>query len=340
MKNQVAGALAALVLSVSMGGVNADEHEHDEEAFEFALIGDVPYRSEDDWKFDNVIEAINDYDDLKWVVHAGDIKTGSSPCSDALFLDRLARFQRFDIPFVYTPGDNEWTDCHRVKAGEYQPLERLARLREIFYPQPGMSLGGEAMAVQTQAHEAGYERYPEHQRWVEHGVMFVTLHVVGSNNGWAAFDPSSSARRGAADDAEVEQRIAATRAWIDESFDLATTQDLRGVMFVFQANPRFEFPRGSVQRRGFDEVLDTLEARSIAFHKPVVLAHGDFHYFVMDKPMAGRDSGRLIENLTRVQTFGSRDVHWLRVRVAPASPEVFSFHQQIVEANRVNHAQP
>ena len=43
---------------------------------------------------------------------------------------------------VLTPGDNEWTDCHRVAAGEYQPLERLAKLREVFYPVPGMTIGG------------------------------------------------------------------------------------------------------------------------------------------------------------------------------------------------------
>ena len=34
----------------------------------------------------------------------------------------------------YTPGDNEWTDCHRPAAGGYVPTERLARLRAAVLP--------------------------------------------------------------------------------------------------------------------------------------------------------------------------------------------------------------
>ncbi|MEU6787396.1 hypothetical protein ABZ912_50105 [Nonomuraea angiospora] len=38
-------------------------------------------------------------------------------------------FGTFDDPFVLTPGDNEWTDCHRTAAGGYAPTERLDAVR-------------------------------------------------------------------------------------------------------------------------------------------------------------------------------------------------------------------
>ena len=36
-------------------------------------------------------------------------------------------------------------------------------------------------------------------------------------------------------------------------------------------------------------------------------------------------------NFTRVETFGSSDVHWIEVTVDPESKNVFSFDQRIVE---------
>lgn len=329
--------LMVMAVMLLVANAWADEEREQEGRFEFALIGDVPYQSEDFWKFDNVIKSINADDNLQWTLHAGDIKTGSSPCSDALLMDRLQRFSQFEKPFIYTPGDNEWTDCHRVGAGEYQPLERLARLRALFFPQPGVTLGQSTMRVQTQAAEPGFEEFVENLRWQEHGVMFVSLHMVGSNNGLAAFDPRSSAQRTGADDAEVARRVRASVAWVRESYALAKSSGAVGILFLFQADPRFDLERGVAAREGFDEILDALEFGAVEFARPVVFAHGDSHYFRVDKPLIGQSSGRLIENVTRVETFGSRNVHWIRVVVEPNTAQVFSFVQEIVDENRVLH---
>src|SRR4028118_2004887 len=59
-----------------------------------------------------------------------DIKSGNSPCTDELFLREKERFEDSASPLVYVPGDNEWTDCERTG---YDPIERLERLREIFF---------------------------------------------------------------------------------------------------------------------------------------------------------------------------------------------------------------
>lgn len=295
--------------------------------FEFALIGDVPYNAVDYWKLDNVIAEINADKQLAWVLHAGDIKNGSTLCSDEMFLDRFERFQRFEKPFILTPGDNEWTDCHRANNGSYLPLERLAKLREIFYPVPGLTLGQKPMIVEAQD-----APFVENMRWSEQHVMFATLHIVGSNNALAPF-----AGRTSADDAEAADRIQAAVEWIEDTFAKAEAEDARGVLLLFQANLGIELAKGSNGRKGFEEVLEAFEREAVKFGKPVVLAHGDSHYFRIDKPMKGSRSNRRIENVTRVETFGADDVHWLRVVVDPNSPEVFTVHQQIVLENREIH---
>jgi hypothetical protein len=96
---------------------------------------------------------------------------------------------------------------------------------------------------------------------------------------------------------------------------------------------------------GFYELLSELRAHTIAFRKPVVLVHGDSHYFLVDKPLLD-DQGRQVENFTRVETFGDNTlstsptwddnhVHWVKALVDLQSRDVFAFQAQIVPANRV-----
>ena len=99
----------------------------------------------------------------------------------------------------------------------------------------------------------------------------------------------------------------------------------------------FELPPTDPNRTGFNEFLAALEAETLAFGKPVVLVHGDSHSFQINKPLFGSKSKRRIENFTRVETFGSPDVHWLRASVNFKDPNVFIFQQEIVEENLVDH---
>ncbi|MCG7905194.1 MAG: metallophosphoesterase [Candidatus Thiodiazotropha taylori] len=341
---KIAASLAALLISCSaIAGDDRDDRSEREDGdrFSFAMIGDVPYGVapySEYPAFDNLVKQVNRQKKLKWVIHTGDIKSGGTECSDDLFYDRLDRYNAFKKPFIYTPGDNEWTDCHRVNAGEYQPLERLAKLREVFFSNPGKTIGGKTMSVETQAWTAGYEEFPENVRWSKNGVIFTALHVVGSNNGLKAFDPASSAVRGDEDDAEAYRRIDAAVDWINETFDKAIEEDAPGVLFMMQANPILEvgyaLPRGdalTAAREGFNEILTTLERRTLEYAKPVVLAHGDSHYFRVDKP--GLVENGFIGNFTRVENFGSSRVHWVKISVNPKSKQVFKFQPMIIEEN-------
>src|ERR1700680_9094 len=94
------------------------------DAFVFAVMGDTPYNDREEKHFVAMIERMNAAP-LAFVVHVGDIKSGSAACSDALFEKRKAQFDASAHPLVYTPGDNEWTDCRGGGKNARDSLERL-----------------------------------------------------------------------------------------------------------------------------------------------------------------------------------------------------------------------
>lgn len=325
---------AALVLSLALGTTLTSQSVSVPRAnaagngrFTFALVGDMPYGAEGEAKFPNVIADINADATLAFVAHDGDIKNGSSHCTDEMFFNRLDLFNRFLHPLIYVPGDNEWTDCHRANNGSYDPLERLAFLRALFFPTAD-SLGQRTLTLERQSADARYALYRENVRWTVNGVLFVGLHVVGSNNNFGR-TPSA--------DAEYHERNAANLVWLRDAFALAHAERHKAVMLIIQANPNFERPPTSPNRTGFNDFLAALEEETVVYGRPVVLVHGDSHYFRIDKPMLGTRSRRRVENFTRVETFGENDNHWLHVTVEPTSPNVFVFDQRLVAANVIQH---
>ncbi len=45
----------------------------------------------------------------------------------------------------------------------------------------------------------------------------------------------------------------------------------------------------------------------------------------------------MIENFTRVETFGNPESHWVRVIVDSKDPNVFTYKDEIVKKNLVKH---
>ena len=123
-------ALGAVVAVPQAKAVTA--HDARKPASTFAVIGDVPYGTAAEEHFPAFIAGINADPDVTMVTHLGDIKSGSTTCTDERFARVRHDFDGFADPLVYTPGDNEWTDCHRPNNGGYQPLERLATVRSLF----------------------------------------------------------------------------------------------------------------------------------------------------------------------------------------------------------------
>jgi hypothetical protein len=50
------------------------------------------------------------------------------------------------------------------------------------------------------------------------------------------------------------------------------------------------------------------------------------------EPLYSPETGRLVENFTRVEVFGDPSVHWVRVLVEPDRPGVFTFREELVES--------
>lgn len=285
-------------------------------AFAFAVMGDTPYSPAAERLFPELAAELAAAD-VAFIVHLGDLKGSWSACTDSLLATRIRDLSALPHPLVFTPGDNDWTDCHRADPGAALPLERLAHLRSLAYRVPGRSLGRRAMPVASQA-LLGDPEFPEHQRWSREGVLFSTLHVVGSRNGLDAF-----AGRTRADDDEVERRIGASVSWLRQTFAEAATTRSRAVVVVFQANPWIRTAEPGL-RTGFEELLAAIQEEAQRFEGPVLLIHGDSHTFRVDRPFWSEEEPHL-PNVTRLETFGAPDVGWVLVTVDPEARDPFGF---------------
>jgi hypothetical protein len=289
----------------------------DAETFSFALIGDVPYNQFERAHLPLLLEEIG-RENVAFVIHDGDIKDGGSPCSDEVFLDRLQLFNASRHPFILIPGDNEWTDCRRRSNGSYDPLERLAKLRELFFAR-GRTLGRNTFPLETQTLDPVFGRYRENVRWQKGRMLFVGLNIPGGDNNFG---------RGPAPSADFLERGNANRAWLASSFDLARGRQLAGIVIVIQANPAFEaYNRGS-PHRGYEAFIDQLVAETGAFAGQVVLVHGDSHFHRIDKPMLAPDTHRVVERFTRVETYGSPFMGWVQVTVDDEQVSPFRFESR------------
>jgi hypothetical protein len=336
---------AAIVAAISAALASAGRDDDGDapgdsrSAYAIGLWGDVPYS--DEQVTSGVPNLVADMNRQRpaFTVHNGDIKAGGSRCDDSVYQQFEAFLNALRAPALYTPGDNEWTDCDRPSAGGFDSEERLQHIRENFFDTP-FSFGQRRLRVAQQ--EAPYV---ENLRWRIGRVVYATLHVVGSDNNLGDVNP---------DPVEFAARDAATNDWLRETFESAERSRAEAVLLVIQANPGFDAsdPTRSPQRDprtllapsgqpdGFTAFLRALREETIAFRKPVVMVHGDSHYFRVDKPLQN-ELGQRVENFTRVETpgdnaqNGNNDVHWTKVLVDPGSREVFAFQPQIVPANRV-----
>ncbi len=308
---------AASVLSACSGGAGSTARAVAPKAgatFEFGVIGDYPYGADQFAKFDRLVDMVNQ-EKPALLLHVGDV--GGKPCTDADLTTSLATLHRFTMPVVYTPGDNEWTDCSTAGA---DPLQRLARVRQLFFPSD-QSLGGRTLTLARQSTE-----YPENTRFAFGGVTFVGLHWVGSGNGTG---------RTPEGDAEAAARSAAGLAWARAGFEAAKADGSKGIVVFFQADPNFDLYRLGLHN-AHTELLRTFEREAIAYRRPVLLVHGDTHIFRVDQPLIG-SSDTPLPNVTRLENFGSPNVHWSRVTVDPSGPQLFTFSPAIVEGNALEN---
>jgi len=289
--------------------------------FAFAVLGDAPYYPWEDLQFKLVLGAL-EANDLNFIIDVGDIFW--HPCSDDLYLKTLGRFNQLRHPVVYTPGDNEWTDCWETGSGNYAPLDRLNRIRQIFFADPSNSLGRNHLSLISQSTNESFSEFVENARWIQSGIVFATVNIVGSNNAMRKFPA-----RTAADDVSSKVRTEAAAQWVRDAFDQARALNASAVVISFHANASLEQP-DEPDRHFFDPFILSIEEETEKFARPVLLAHGDGHIYTVDHPLVRRTTGRTLENLTRLQVPGSPQVGWVKVIVTPGTDNPFAFENHVV----------
>jgi hypothetical protein len=136
-----------------------------------AVYGDSPYgNSPTDFAqreaTPSFIASINADPSVELVMHIGDIHSGKQYCTRDYDQSIADLWKQFQDPLIYTPGDNETTDCHKLAEGggvwnattsqidyvvdsnnvpvDYatgDPVANLELIRSLFFPRPGVPLG-------------------------------------------------------------------------------------------------------------------------------------------------------------------------------------------------------
>ena len=333
-KSSMVFSLASLATTLTLSAQAA--------SFSFGLWGDMPYqRAGDGPKMPAVIASMNNAK-LDFSIFVGDIKDGSSHCTDNVFTDAIKLFDGMNHPVVYIPGDNEWTDCHRLNNGGYDSQERLAHLRKVMFAKP-TSFGPKAFPLESPKEQDA--AYIENKRFSQNNVMFVTLNIPGTNNNKILNEKDCKNKSARTDlqcaqgNAEYMARDAANINWLKSSFQKAKEQNTRGILLAFQGDPGFDLPETedtdeskAPSVSGYQVFLQAVIKETENYKGQVLLVHGDTHFFKIDKPLYS--PSKVFPNLTRLQTFGSPNLHWVKVTVDDKRQSVFDIEPVMVQHNK------
>lgn len=75
----------------------------------FYAMGDVPYEPVEDTLLPKQVSELPR--DAEFVVHVGDIKSGATPCDEAVYNKVFGMLTQSKATVFIIPGDNEWNDC-------------------------------------------------------------------------------------------------------------------------------------------------------------------------------------------------------------------------------------
>ena len=271
-----------------------------------AVYGDSPYgtsptdRTETD-ETAAFIASINADPKVDLVLHVGDIHSGSQFCTEAYDREIYDLWTAFKNPLIYTPGDNEWTDCHKTKEGGHvsvggspvdfaagDPPANLDLIRSIFFANPGYALGGRSKRVLSQAEvfDAASPtdvNYVENVMWEQSKVLFMTLNIPGGSNNDA--DPWFGAPLTQAQVDEIAQRTQADLHWLDLAFAQAQHDGVEAIVISSQADMWDRDGKDVTHIANYEPFIASIAAHTTALGKPVLLFEGDSHHFRSDNPL-------------------------------------------------------
>jgi hypothetical protein len=353
-------ALGLLATTPASAGNGSPGNPNSADALTIAVYGDAPYGTSngDTTEFAATpafIDSINTDPHVGLVIHVGDIHSGKQYCTEAYDRAVLGLWGAFKDPLVYTPGDNEWSDCHKVAEGggswnagaqridfvldasgnpaDYasgDPLANLALVRSVFFAQPGLSLGGRKKQLISQAQYFDAANHPgdgdfvENVIWEESRVLFVAIDLPGGSNNdqdvWYGA-PSASARQ----QGEIAQRTGADLRWLDQAFAMAQGDPtIQAVVIVGQAD-MWDPEKGAAHQAGYEPFVQKIAQHALAFGKPVLMLNGDSHVYLSDNPLLASDPlnymhpGYNVPNFHRIVVHGSTfPLEWAKMTIDPS----------------------
>ena len=324
-----------------------------------AVYGDAPYGTSptDTAELEATpafIGAINADPDVSLVLHVGDIHSGKQYCTEAYDRQIFDLWKAFQDPLIYTPGDNEWTDCHKTAegGGKYNattgqidyvtdasgapvdyasgdPAANLGLIRSIFFSTPGVSLGRHKKIVLSQAFvpnpsHPSDRQFVENVIWWQSGVVFVAVNLPGGSNNdqdvWYGAPTATAAQL-----QEADQRTAADLRWLDLAFGLAKLGHARGLVIQTQAD-MWDPEKGPAHQTGYEPIVESVADHTLDLGKPVLMLNGDSHEYRSDNPLSASDPlnymhpGYDVANFHRIVVHGSTTpLEYLKLTVDPRS---------------------
>lgn len=301
--------------------------------FSFIAIGDVPYGKWQVEAFEKEFIPQVESEKGDFIIHIGDIKGGGSICSDELFQNVYKGLNSFSAPLFFTPGDNEWTDCHRPRTRKKTnkkeelkytyPKERLSAIRKTFYADPQISLAGKSgVKIVAKTQPKVFPEFPfmvENQMWSYKNFLFASLHIVGSNN-------NSPYNGKGGDYGEFKKRDEANTKWLEYAFEQASLKGSKALVIYYHAEVGFD--PNPKKRGGFKNFLASLEKLAPNYPGQVLLIHGDSHALTVDRPLLkpGDRFENPIPNVMRLEVPGGYEqMAYMRIDVLNQERNFFRF---------------
>jgi hypothetical protein len=344
-------AAGSLVLAAAaIGGNGTPISTGSANPLTLAIYGDAPYGASntDTAAFDATpafVDAVNHDPKVDVVAHVGDIHSGSQKCTVAYDQSVADMWAKYKDPLIFTPGDNEWTDCQKTKelpGSDFggNPISSLAAVRSIFFPRPGYSLGGRKKQVLSQAQVGtGTDaNYVENVSWEQSQTLFVTLNIPGGSNNDA--DDWFGQPRTQAQTDEIAQRTQADLDWLDQAFAQAQADGVGSVVILEQADMWDLDGKAPSHIANYKPFIDSIASHTTAFGKPVLLFNGDSHMYRSDNPLVSGAPCMIETGAPDTSTKPCPDDAYANQAANGGTYNVPNFHRIVVHGGTTYPAQP
>lgn len=247
------------------------------------ILADTPYNNKEQEMLqgpDGLLYNLVNKANPSIVMHLGDLKSGSKSCTDEVLKEHKALLdQIYPGKLIYTPGDNDWTDCDRfLLSYSFDELERLDFLIKLMYQTPPL-LDKALTSITTQPNQI------ENKLWINDRLAITTIHLVGTSNGRTNIDKSNQEHALE----KVDKRDKMNFAWLKTIEDKA--KDFDALIIGFQADIyQKSVLKSSIcndltlkkcdafitYRQAFKELAQRIK-------KPILVSHGDTGDFCFEQ---------------------------------------------------------